>query len=324
MAPRSSAVCGLILLAAVCGTGGLARAGNRPKLLWKFATNDWVLGLAVGRDGAIYAGTWTGAVIYVLAPDGVLRRQIAIGNNLTNYGVTGLAVGDDGTIYVESTNERLYALAPDGVLKWKIRDVRRVVAIGRDGAVYTNSFALDPARGEPRTKFSGLVLAVGEDDTIYVQDNGICAFSPSGVLKWKSSETISATAAAGYDGKIYFSSLYQQKVRDPKTGISKYVLSSPGTPRYRVDAFDSRTGSTKWSFQVKGKVFAVVNGHDGTIYAGSYDGNVYALNPDSGALKWRFSAGGDWGKMPVHALALGSNGTIYAGAGRFVEAIQPP
>ena len=323
MGRRSAVYSILILFAAVCGSCGVAEAGNQPKLLWKLATNDWVIGLAVGHDGAIYGGTWTGAIIYVVAPDGVLRRRVSVGNS-PNYGVYELAVGNDGTIYAESPDERLYALAPGGTLKWKVQDGGRFVALGRDGAVYADSFALDPKSGEPRTKFPGRVLAVGDDDTIYVQCQGICAFDPGGVLKWKSSANISSPMAVGSDGAIYFGILYQYKVRDPATGRSKYVLPPPGTPWYRVVALKPQSGSTKWSFNVRGKVFSVVRGQDGTIYAGSYDGHIYALDSDSGTLKWSFWAGGEWGKMPVHALALGSDGTVYAGAGSFIEAIKPP
>lgn len=312
----------IFLLAAVCGAARFAEAGNRPQLLWKFATNDWVIGLALGPDGAVYAGTWTGAIIYVLGPDGVLRRQASVRNS-SKYGARGLAVGNDGTIYAESADERLYALTSDGLLKWKVQDGGLEVTVGRDGVVYADSFALDPRTGETKTRFPGPVLAVGDDSTIYVQYQGICAFDPSGLLKWKSQARVTGPVAVGSDGTIYFGSLYRPTVRDPVTGLSKNIFPPTGAPRYRVFALDPHSGSTKWSFKVRGKVFAVVRGTD-AIYAGSYDGHVYALDSDTGALKWSFWAGGDWGKMPVHALAIGSDGTVYAGAGSFVEAIRPP
>jgi outer membrane protein assembly factor BamB len=113
-------------------------------------------------------------------------------------------------------------------------------------------------------------------------------------------------------------------VRDPKTGGNKFANPPLGAPAYQIVALDPQTASTKWSLEVNGKVFSLAKGRDGTIYAGSYDGHIYALDPDTGALKWRFWTGGEWGKMPVHAIAVASDGTIYAGAGSFVEAIRPP
>jgi len=57
-------------------------------------------------------------------------------------------------------------------------------------------------------------------------------------------------------------------------------------------------------------VTALAVGSEGTIYAGSNVGHVCALNPDSGALKWKWefpSAG------QIRALAVGHENAIYAG-----------
>lgn len=50
-------------------------------------------------------------------------------------------------------------------------------------------------------------------------------------------------------------------------------------------------------------------GPDGTIYVGSQDDYLYAVNPDS-SLKWRFNAGGVVRSSP----AVGADGTIYVGS----------
>ena len=51
-----------------------------------------------------------------------------------------------------------------------------------------------------------------------------------------------------------------------------------------------------------------VVGPDGTIYAGSYDGNMYAINP-SGVLQWNFSTRGDG--IYYSAAVVDSNGNVY-------------
>ncbi|MFC1490616.1 PQQ-binding-like beta-propeller repeat protein [Candidatus Latescibacterota bacterium] len=50
-------------------------------------------------------------------------------------------------------------------------------------------------------------------------------------------------------------------------------------------------------------------GEDGTIYIGSKDGLLYALNPN-GTLKWKYSTNGPIWSSP----AIGSNGVIYIGS----------
>ena len=49
-------------------------------------------------------------------------------------------------------------------------------------------------------------------------------------------------------------------------------------------------------------------GADGTVYVGSYDNNVYALDGQSGQLKWKYITGGFVQSSP----AIGADGTVYA------------
>ena len=72
----------------------------------------------------------------------------------------------------------------------------------------------------------------------------------------------------------------------------------------------SDTGTQKWKFATGGAVFSSpAVGANGTIYVGSDDHNVYALNPD-GTQKWKFVTGGTVGSSP----AVGADGTIYIGS----------
>jgi len=50
-------------------------------------------------------------------------------------------------------------------------------------------------------------------------------------------------------------------------------------------------------------------GADGTIYVGSRDYNLYALNPD-GTQKWKFATNGEVWSSP----AVGADGTMYVGS----------
>jgi outer membrane protein assembly factor BamB len=69
-------------------------------------------------------------------------------------------------------------------------------------------------------------------------------------------------------------------------------------------------GTEKWSFATGGYVrSSPAIGADGTIYVGSWDGNLYAMNPD-GSQKWTFPTGG----TVYSSQAIGADGTIYVGA----------
>ena len=53
-----------------------------------------------------------------------------------------------------------------------------------------------------------------------------------------------------------------------------------------------------------------VIGVDATIYAGSNDGNLYAINPD-GTEKWRYQAS----RLDNGSAAVGKDGVVYIGSG---------
>jgi outer membrane protein assembly factor BamB len=142
------------------------------------------------------------------------------------------------------------------------------------------------------------------------------------------------------------SSSITQKVGEPSSGSSKTValtlsnISAPipqivgqptsslsGTggladspwPMFRqnlnhtgVSPYDTSAnpGKLKWSFETDSDVHSSPTiGTNGTIYVGSDDNKLYAINPD-GTEKWNFTTGGNVESSP----AIGSDGTIYVGS----------
>ncbi len=80
------------------------------------------------------------------------------------------------------------------------------------------------------------------------------------------------------------------------TGLSPYSTSG-------------NNGELKWSYITGGGVYSSpAIGSDGTIYVGSWDDNLYAINPD-GTLKWNYTTG----TYVYSSPAIGSDGTIYIG-----------
>ena len=58
-------------------------------------------------------------------------------------------------------------------------------------------------------------------------------------------------------------------------------------------AVDAATGRQIWKRATNGPVPATPAIADGTVYIGSYDGKFYALNAQTGALKWKFATEGE-------------------------------
>ena len=75
-------------------------------------------------------------------------------------------------------------------------------------------------------------------------------------------------------------------------------------------ATHGQDGTMKWSFLTGSWVeSSPALGMDGTIYVGSDDGKLYAINPE-GQLKWSFLVGAAVGSSP----AIGQDGTLYVGS----------
>ncbi len=71
------------------------------------------------------------------------------------------------------------------------------------------------------------------------------------------------------------------------------------------------TNSVKWTFTAQAPIYTAPSiGADGTVYVGSDDFNVYALNPATGAVKWTFATQSYVESSP----AIGSDGTVYVGS----------
>jgi len=70
-------------------------------------------------------------------------------------------------------------------------------------------------------------------------------------------------------------------------------------------------GTQKWAFTTGGKISfsSTAVGADGTVYVGSEDGSLYAVNPN-GTPKWAFNSGG----AIVSSPAIAADGTVYVGS----------
>ncbi|MDB4794665.1 PQQ-binding-like beta-propeller repeat protein [bacterium] len=202
-----------------------------------------------------------------------------------------LVIGNDGTIYVGSGDDNLYAINPDGSKKWAIKTLTGVSsspAIGSDGTIYFGS-------GQYLRDVDTILYAINRD----------------GSKKW-------SFKIGGKDDP--FTSILE-RILHPSPVVGRngviYIFSTDDN-LYAINP----DGSKKWSFKVDSAVLsspafkvgrAVLSspaiGTDGTIYVGSYVGNLYAINPD-GSKKWAFKVD----SAVLSSPAIGNDGTIYVGS----------
>ncbi len=302
-----------------------------PHLYWSFPVRDGIASSpAIASDGTIYVGAgwlWSGtsdSCLYAINPDGSLKWYFKTENGV----FSSPAVGTDGTIYFGSLDKYLYAIEDSityGKLKWKTYLNHLVFsspAIGLDGTIYVGSlsqkfYALNPA-GTIKWSFqtNWCVFsspAIGSDGEIYVgsKDENLYAFEDSmtyGKVKWNYSagqfydgHLMDSSPAIGADGSIY-------------VGTDPYgAWGQTPVPVDTVFFAVNPDGSLKWVFRMNdGAESSPAIGEDGTIYVGSYDGYLYAIEDSGtqGKLKWKFLTGGQIDGSP----AVDACGIIYIGS----------
>jgi outer membrane protein assembly factor BamB len=78
-------------------------------------------------------------------------------------------------------------------------------------------------------------------------------------------------------------------------------------------------GGLRWSYATGGDLYAApAVAADGTVYIGSSDGRLYAVSPD-GSLKWRYRIGPIFSASP----AIAADGTVYIGSYKGLYALRP-
>lgn len=253
--------------------------------VWAFRTQGRIYAdPVVGADGTLYVASHDG-FLYAVSPDGKEKWSFDVRGKI--WGTP--AIAEDGTVYVGSDADMLFALTPAGELKW------------------TLSTALPPEKKGEKVHASKWDVdtspVLGKDGTIYFACHYyLFAVRPSGELRWRFQAGIGrvkifSSPALGEDGVLYF-----------------------GTQGNRLFAVNA-SGVAVWSVETGGDNDSTPTTSGDTVYFGSDDNMVRALNTADGAPRWTTDLG-----APVRApLALGRDGTVYVatyGAKPFVAALD--
>lgn len=138
-------------------------------------------------------------------------------------------------------------------------------------------------------------------DRLYVGTNPgrfLAIEAATGKIAWqKRFKRCIAASPAVADGVVY------QPLMDP----SPCGEPDRDAPGYLV-AMDADTGRTLWRFEA-GVIESSPLFVDGLLYFGSWDGRVYALDPETRRVRWSFQTGDEVKAAPAYA-----NGTIVIGS----------
>jgi outer membrane protein assembly factor BamB len=252
----------------VASTDGYLYAfSNRGLLKWAFAAKESIYATpAVGPDGTVFFADLAGWY-YAVHPDGTPKwAQALAGGALERRVISPPVVADSGQSYVAAWNDCLYAFGADGKLLWEYAfegegQISAAPVLDAAGNVFVATH--DPGNKNRIAVFkfapdSPTVLWKFSDD-LGVDRNRIISSPAVDAAR----NRLYVGAAREYDG-----CLYAINTADGRpaylTGFPKGIVSSPAIAR------------------------------DGSVYIGCLDGNVYALDPDTGNYRWTFFTGAEF------------------------------
>lgn len=199
----------------------------------------------------------------------------------------------DGTIYFGSNDNKIYAIKPDGSTpagSWP----------KLTGAEVVTRPAIDTTGGP----YDGTVYVGSRDGYVYALDE-----TGAQVWRYDTQGPIESSPAIGSDGTIYIGT---------DAGSNEGYL-------YALDPNPGAAERVKWRFQsginnVRSAPTVDDADRDGTIWFGSDDNNLYAVNPSNGEEIGRVDLVADVRPKP----AIGSDGMVYVGSdSNKVYAITP-
>ena len=193
-------------------------------------------------------------------------------------------------------------------------------AMFRGGAEHPGIYAsaTAPTLGEVAWKYKTgakiLSSPVVQGDAVYVgsADHNLYALNRiNGDLKWKFETRGAVSSSPAYlDGTVYVVSLDGRLYAvDASTGKEKWHFSTGGERRFTAPGIHGAMPRTEMMADPFDVFLSSPTVSNGTVFFGSGDNNVYAINAADGREKWRFKTGN-----VVHASPAVANGVVYIGS----------
>ena len=194
-------------------------------------------------------------------------------------------------------------------LKWKFPTGDRVISspVFKDNVIYFggddgNVYAVDAATGHQvwkrATNGPAPATPAIADGTVYIgsYDGKFYAFNAqTGAMKWK----FATDGERRFEAKgLHGMQPKNQTIADPFDIFLSSPVVANGTVYFgsgdgNVYALDSATGDLLWKFKTGDVVHASPALADGVLFFGSWDSYFYAVDAATGTEKWRFHGGED-------------------------------
>jgi eukaryotic-like serine/threonine-protein kinase len=269
-------------------TGG---GGNLAGMQWRFPTGGEVNGSPVITGNTVYAGSGDGKLYAIDLERGTERWSFDAGSPIASSPAVA-----DGVVFLATGDGTLMAIR-SGKAKWRMTTGTAVPwPWGHESGDYYIS--------SPVIAGERVIFGAG-DGNVYALDRS------TGVVRWKAptGERIRATPAVSGKGVFVGTAggkLYRFELA---TGKQQWVYATAGASLASGEfGYDRRTLQSSP---------AVANG---VVYVGARDGQFYAVDVESGTLRWKSDYGLPW---VISSPAVdGTHVYLASSDGHFVQALD--
>lgn len=250
--------------------------------LWTYDTGSLIISSPSVENGVVYFLAENGNIYALNADTGVKLWEKSLGDGSWDWSSPSV---HNGNVFVGSSTGYIYSLdASTGLENWKTSvgaSPNSQIAVA-NGKVYAGTHNFD--------KLSPTLVALDESTGAilwtYNGDPNVASFiNHNGVT----------VADGDNDGKleVYFGVV----TWGPRVG--KDIIS-----------LDADTGTEEWTANLGGWSTSTPAFHNGKIYIGSDDRNLYALNANDGSVAWKYLTGGQVWSAP----AVSGDGKVVFGS----------
>ncbi|SOC11552.1 outer membrane protein assembly factor BamB [Ureibacillus xyleni] len=135
-------------------------------------------------------------------------------------------------------------------------------------------------------------------------------------FKARSGARISVTPVIGKNKQIYIGTEEGMLYGLPINELASHK-DAQSSNHLKAFIFDKKNPLNAWTYKTDGWVSIIITDKNGTIYTGTENGTVYALNP-SGKLLWKVKVGNE----NVYDLAIGDKNNLFVLVGKKLVALK--
>ncbi len=303
----------------VTQASGPAAAPTSP--MWTYVTGNVVYPSPVVSDGYVFIPSYDGTIYALDEYSGNLIWSFFTGGNI--IGTPAIA---NSTVYVSSKNGYVYALDEQtGSVNWRIANDNLTPVTSSpviaNGKLFWGTF-LSPSAGYAE------VLAVNPQTGAVIWRNTSISDYVEGSLAVNNGRVFLGIGALNNAQVLALNESTGSQIWSYNTGLAVTITGSPAVAYGRVYvpldgtrflALDETTGFLDWSFTT-GSNSTTAAIHNGVLYFGAGNRNIYAVNASTGATIWTRTTGGAVTSSP--ALSLGSTELFVGSNDRYLYALN--